>query len=180
MINLSGARARETRLRGAGVNSPGAPSDARRILLDGATGSGKSTAARLIAERLGLPAVLADDIGWLPGWTARDRDDQRAMIAEAAAGELWVIDSAYSSWWDVVLPRTELIIGLDYPRAVSLWRLLRRTAHRIRTGELACNGNRETLRRALGRRTRPPRRRCCSVARANSQPGSARSHPLVE
>jgi adenylate kinase family enzyme len=123
----------------------------RRILLHGVTGSGKSTAAARIAERLGLPLLLADEVGWLPGWVQRDEGEQRAMVAAATAQREWVLDSTYSKWRDAVSGRPELIIGLDYPRWFSLQRLIRRTARRIVTGELVCNGNRETLRKALAR-----------------------------
>jgi hypothetical protein len=57
--------------------------------------------------------------------------------------------SAYGHWRDVILPQTQLIVALDYQRQVSLARLLRRTARRIVTCELACNGNRESLRQAI-------------------------------
>lgn len=57
--------------------------------------------------------------------------------------------TAYGHWRDVVLPRTQLIVALDYPRLVSLARLLRRTAKRVVGRELVCNGNRESLRQAL-------------------------------
>jgi len=123
----------------------------RRIVLDGATGSGKSTAAARIARRLGVPLIDADEIGWLPGWVARDRDEQRALITDATAGDAWVVDSAYNSWSDLLLPRAELIVGLDYPRWLSLGRLLTRTARRLCSREPVCNGNRETLRRVLAR-----------------------------
>ncbi|MFC4243986.1 adenylate kinase [Gryllotalpicola reticulitermitis] len=121
----------------------------RRILLHGATGSGKSTAAVRIAAILGRPVTLADEIGWLPGWRERPVEEQRAMVQAAAAGDSWVFDSAYSKWRDLVMPSVDLIIGLDYSRWLSLTRLIVRTARRVITGEFICNGNRETLRKAL-------------------------------
>lgn len=124
---------------------------AQRIVVYGVTGSGKSTAALRIGDRLGLPVTLIDELTWLPGWVARPVEEQRDAVATVAAGERWVIDSLYGSMLGLVLPRAELIVGLDYPRALSLWRLVRRTARRAATGEPACNGNRETWRRALGR-----------------------------
>ena len=45
--------------------------------------------------------------------------------------------------------RAELIVALDYPRRVSLLRLIGRTARRVVTGEEVCNGSKESLRRAL-------------------------------
>ncbi|MEV6646279.1 adenylate kinase [Amycolatopsis sp. NPDC051371] len=117
-----------------------------RIVVYGVTGSGKSTLAARIAERTGLPYHSADDLTWLPGWVEVPDEEQRRRITEVCAGERWVLDAAYSRWSDVVLPRTQLIVGLDYPRWLSLGRLLRRTARRAATRERICNGNVESFR----------------------------------
>jgi adenylate kinase family enzyme len=134
---------------------PGADPDlarsARRILVYGVTGSGKSTAATRIAQALGLPCHLADELTWEPGWTPVDGGEQRRRFTAIAAGDAWVLDTAYSAWADVVLPRTDLVVGLDYPRWFSLQRLIRRTAGRIADREPICNGNVETVRAAVGR-----------------------------
>ena len=47
--------------------------------------------------------------------------------------------------------RADVVLALDYPRWLSLLRLLRRTARRLRSGERICNGNTETLRGVVGR-----------------------------
>lgn len=131
------------------VPAGGAP---RRILLYGVTGSGKTTLARAVRERTGIPWHSADDeIGWLPGWVERPVEEQRALAQAIASGDAWVLDTAYSRWRDLVMPRVELVVALDYPRWLSLGRLLRRTVHRVVRRELVCNGNRETLRLALSR-----------------------------
>lgn len=125
--------------------SPAAPS---RVLFYGVTGSGKSAAARAYAQATGLPEFSADDdIGWLPGWQQRTVEEQRDLAAVIAAQDRWVLDSAYGVWRDVVLPRAELVVGLDYPRWLSLARLVRRTLRRAVTREPVCNGNQETLAR---------------------------------
>ena len=112
------------------------------------TGSGKSSAARAYAQATGLPEFSADDdIGWLPGWQQRTVEEQRDLAAAIAAQDRWVLDSAYGVWRDVVLPRAELVVGLDYPRWLSLARLVRRTLRRAVTREPVCNGNQETLAR---------------------------------
>lgn len=126
------------------------PPSTRRILVYGVTGSGKSVAARRIAERLDLPCHLADELTWEPGWTPVDPDEQQRRFAAIAAQESWVLDTAYSGWLDVVLPRVQLIVGLDYPRWFSLLRLMRRTAARIHDKQRVCNGNVETVRATLG------------------------------
>ena len=122
----------------------------RRILIYGVTGSGKTTLARAIGAATGLPAHSMDDeVGWLPDWVERPVEDQRRLAAEVVAGDAWVLDTAYGHWRDLVLERTELVVALDYPRWVSLGRLLRRTVRRSLTGEEACNGNVETWRKAV-------------------------------
>lgn len=122
----------------------------RRILCYGVTGSGKTTLARRIGEIKGLPWHSVDDeIGWLPGWIERPRPEQRQLAEQITAAERWVLDTAYGHWRDVVAARAELIVALDYRRSVSLRRLLARTARRVVTREVACNGNRETLRLVL-------------------------------
>lgn len=125
---------------------------ARRVLVYGVTGSGKSTAAQRLAGRLGLPVHLADDeIGWLPGWVQRDVEDQRSIAAQIVARESWVLDTAYGAFLDVVLPRTQVIVALDYPRWLSLARLIRRTAYRWATRTPVCNGNVERLAQIVSR-----------------------------
>ena len=122
-----------------------------RVLVYGVTGSGKSTAALAIAERTGRSATLVDDLTWLPGWVPVEASVQREVIGEIVAGERWVLDSAYGAWLDLVLPRAQLVVGLDYPRWLSLGRLVRRTVSGALTGEPRCNGNVESWRNMVGR-----------------------------
>lgn len=124
---------------------------ARRILVYGVTGSGKSTAAQLISQVTGLPYHSVDDLTWEPNWVMVPPDEQRRRIAEICAREEWVLDSAYGKWRDIPLARADVIVALDYPRWLSLARLLRRTTARMIDKRPICNGNRETLRTALSR-----------------------------
>lgn len=129
---------------------------ARRVLIHGATGAGKSTAAYRIGDVLALPVHLADEeIGFLPAsqavWTNREPEDMRAIATQITADDRWVLDSSYGAFRDVVLARTDVVVGLDYPRWLSLGRLARRTAARIRDGRRICNGNHETLRQLFSR-----------------------------
>jgi adenylate kinase family enzyme len=122
-----------------------------KILVYGVTGSGKSTLAAQLGARLGLPYHPADDLTWEPGWVEVPAQEQRVRIAAVCEQPAWVLDSGYQKWIDIPMASVELIVGLDYPRWVSLGRLLRRTLRRSITGELICNGNRENLRGLLSK-----------------------------
>ena len=49
----------------------------------------------------------------------------------------------------LVLDRADLVVWLDPPLRTVLWRVLRRTVRRVRTGDELWSGNRETWRNAL-------------------------------
>jgi adenylate kinase family enzyme len=117
-----------------------------RILVYGVTGSGKTTLAALVAQRTGLPWHALDDLTWEPGWVAVPPEEQRRRVETVCAGERWILDTAYAQWMDVPLARVELIVGLDYPRWLSLGRLIRRSLVRAVDRRPICNGNRETFR----------------------------------
>ncbi|MDO5093357.1 MAG: adenylate kinase [Propionibacteriaceae bacterium] len=125
---------------------------ARRVLCYGVTGAGKSVAAVALGEALGVPVHLVDEeFGWLPGWRQPSPDEIRRQVAPVAAGQEWVFDSAYGVFRDLVEPQADVVVGLDYPRWVSLSRLLRRTVSRVRTKREVCNGNVETWRHVFSR-----------------------------
>jgi adenylate kinase family enzyme len=122
-----------------------------RLMIYGVTGSGKTTLARRVSEHTGLPWYPVDDMTWEPGWVGVPADEQRRRIAAVCANEQWIIDHGYSSWLDVVMARVELIVALDYPRWLSLGRLLRRTLLRNLDRRPICNGNTESFRQTFSR-----------------------------
>ena len=95
--------------------------------------------------------TLVDDLTWLPGWVPVEASVQRERIGGVVEGERWVLDSSYGDWLGFVLPRVQLVVGLDYPRWLSLGRLLRRTVSGAITKEPRCNGNVESWRHMLSR-----------------------------
>ncbi len=92
-----------------------------------------------------------DELTWEPDWTPVPAHEQRRRISLLCAQPRWILDTAYVEWLDVPLGRAELIVALEYPRWLSLVRLLRRTTLRILDRRAICNGNTETLRQAFSR-----------------------------
>lgn len=129
---------------------------ARRVLIYGVTGSGKTTLAEKLSSVTSLPWYSVDDMTWEPGWVEVANDEQRRRISEICARPEWILDTAYGRWREIPLSRAQLIVALDYPRWVSLQRLLRRTAARCWDRTPICNGNTESPQGRL--RTGRPRR----------------------
>jgi len=121
------------------------------MMIYGVTGSGKTTLARQISACTGLPWYPVDDMTWEPGWVTVPPEEQRRRIAAVCATDEWILDHGYSGWLDLVLARVEVIVALDYPRWLSLGRLIRRTLLRNLDHRPICNGNTESLRQTFSR-----------------------------
>jgi adenylate kinase family enzyme len=129
----------------------GLPGDARRVLIYGVTGSGKTTLAARLADATGIDWHSVDDLSWEPGWVAVPDDEQRRRIQHICSRPEWILDTAYGKWLDLPLGHAQLIVALDYPRWFSLQRLIRRTVTRTLSRRLICNGNRESWRGLFSR-----------------------------
>lgn len=119
----------------------------RRVLVVGASGSGKSTAARRIAGRLGVPHVELDALQHGPGWT--QRATFVADVEAATGGPAWVVDGNYSAVRALLWSRADTVVWLDLPRWLVESRVVRRTLVRLVLRTPLWNGNRERWRTVL-------------------------------
>ena len=111
-----------------------------RINVVGTTGSGKTTAAKLLAERLGLRRIELDDLFWKPDWGETPDDEFLPAVDEATRGDQWVLDGNYSRTRSIIWPRADTIIWLDYSFPRVFWQLLLRTIRRSVTREAMWDG----------------------------------------
>ena len=127
------------------------PAAVRKVsVISSASGSGKTTVARELARRLGVPFVELDALVHGPNWTETSDDELRRLLEPVLAGDGWVIDGGYwGKIGDLVLASADLVIWIDLPLHVWLPRLVRRTARRLGSREEIWNGNRETFRGAV-------------------------------
>jgi hypothetical protein len=101
-----------------------------RLLILGRTGSGKTTLGRELAAALEVPHVELDALYFGPDLSTVPLPVLRERTRVAIAGDDWVIDGNKSAVRDLVWPRADTVVWLDYPLAVSLWRLARRALWR--------------------------------------------------
>lgn len=99
-----------------------------KIAIIGYSGSGKSTTAAILSEKLNIPALHLDTIHFLPGWVERERQDELALLEEFMSGhESWIIDGNYSKLhYEKRMAQADKIIFLDFPRLVCLFRAFHR------------------------------------------------------
>jgi adenylate kinase family enzyme len=82
--------------------------------------------SRLIGEHLDLPVIFLDAHFWRPGWVEPEADDWQRRFAELAARSEWVMDGTFLSTIDAKLAAAELVVDVDLPRLLCLYRVLGR------------------------------------------------------
>ena len=123
----------------------------RRVaLISSASGNGKTTLGRALAEKLGVPFVELDALVHGPNWQETTDEDLRRLVEPVLRQEGWVIDGTYlRKLGPIVLDSADTVVWLDLPTRVWLPRLLRRTARRVSGRERMWNDNRESLKTAF-------------------------------
>jgi adenylate kinase family enzyme len=120
------------------------------VVVASASGCGKTTVGRTIAERLALPFVELDALHHGPAWTEASAEELKEKVQPIVDSDRWVVDGNYrGKLGDIVLERADLVVWLDLPVHVWLPRLVRRTVRRIVRRERLWAGNTESLRGAV-------------------------------
>jgi hypothetical protein len=146
-----------------------------RIVIIGRTGSGKTTLARELAAALGIPHVELDALYFGPDFSTVPLSVLRERTSAAIAGDLWVTDGNKSAVRDLVWPRADTIIWLDYPFVVSLWRLGKRALWR--TSELKAQAAQSGKRTGLPRQLLSAAKGVLTALRSHM--GQRREYPLM-
>lgn len=103
----------------------------QRIMVLGSGGAGKSTLARRLGEKLGLPVIHLDRLFWQPGWVEHDPETWPKKVSEVAAGERWVIDGNYTGTAPERFARADTVVFLDLPRWKCICSIILRSIHNL-------------------------------------------------
>ena len=98
----------------------------KRVAIIGCGGAGKSTLARKMGEKLGLPIHHLDRLYWCAGWKERVLNEWKLLHDNLCNEAEWILDGNYSSTMDVRLKACDTVIYLDFPRHLCLYRVLKR------------------------------------------------------
>ena len=97
-----------------------------RVIIIGCPGSGKTTLAKVLADKTGLPLVHLDKIYWQGDWQCIKGEDFDRILAEELKKPQWIIDGNYNRTIPQRLQHCDTVIYLDYPTIVSFGGALKR------------------------------------------------------
>jgi adenylate kinase family enzyme len=107
-----------------------------RIAVIGISASGKSTFARALGAKLGLPVRHGDELDWLPNWGVRPADDLKTMHARWLAEPRWIIEGWIDEDRAGRLDAADLVVDLDFSRWTCTWRIAQRQWASVRRAEM--------------------------------------------
>lgn len=106
--------------------------------------------ASRLARRLGCPHIELDALFWEANWKPVPDPVFRERVVKATAGDSWVADGNYTGKArDILWPRADTLVWLDYAFCVVMWRLAARTFSRAARREVLWGNNQEDLRTHL-------------------------------
>ncbi len=98
----------------------------KRVAVVGSGGAGKSTFARELGRRTGIPVIHLDCHHWNPGWIATPPEQWRAVQSDLLAADVWIVDGNYGATFDLRFARADTVIVLSLPRWRCVIRAIRR------------------------------------------------------
>jgi hypothetical protein len=101
-----------------------------RIHLIGIPSAGKTTLSEALGESLHIPQFALDALAFTDErWTPRPAVERDAMLAEILNEPSFITEGGFLGWTARVLEEVDVIIWLDPPLRVLVWRHVLRFAH---------------------------------------------------
>jgi adenylate kinase family enzyme len=98
----------------------------KRVLVLGNSGSGKSSFAEKLADKLGIPCIHLDSHYWKPNWIPTPEEEWPSIVRRLIDKDEWVMDGNYSSTLEERIQRADTAIYLRVARPVAFSRVIRR------------------------------------------------------
>ena len=91
-----------------------------RVIIIGCGGAGKSTLARSLGEKTGLPVIHLDKLFWKPGWVESSPEEIDQKIRDVLAQPRWILDGNFNRTLQQRIERCDTVIYLDFSRFACL------------------------------------------------------------
>ncbi len=92
----------------------------KKIIVIGSPGAGKSTFARKLRDKTGLPLYYLDMIWHKPDKTNISKEEFDQRLSEIIACENWIIDGNYQRTIEARVKACDTVFLLDYPLEICL------------------------------------------------------------
>ena len=91
-----------------------------KVMIIGCPGAGKSTFARELKDKTGLPLYHLDMIWHKPDRTNISKEEFDAKLAEIVRRDRWIIDGNYQRTLELRLKECDTVFLMDYPLDICL------------------------------------------------------------
>lgn len=98
-----------------------------KIAIFGNAGSGKTTLAFQLKDALNLPLYHLDQYYWLPNWERGSFEKFQEVHHELCKKEAWILEGSYHKLLPERIEHADIVIFLDMPRYLCLWRVFKRS-----------------------------------------------------
>ena len=92
----------------------------KKVMIIGCPGAGKSTFARRLRDKTGLPLYYLDMLWHRPDKTTVPRPEFDAALKEIIEGDEWIIDGNYGRTLEMRLEKCDKVFLFDLPTEVCL------------------------------------------------------------
>ncbi len=92
----------------------------KKVIIIGSPGAGKSTFARHLANKTGIPLFHLDMIWHKPDKTNISREEFDIALEDIMSGKSWIIDGNYNRTMQKRLQKCDTVFLLDYPTEICL------------------------------------------------------------
>lgn len=98
----------------------------KKFLVIGCCGAGKSTLAKKMQERTGLPLIHLDHEYYRPGWVKPKKAEWEEKVRQLCLKEAWIMDGNYTGSLEMRLGFADAVVFLDIGRVKCLLRAIGR------------------------------------------------------
>ena len=97
-----------------------------RIIIIGCPGSGKTTLSKKLSDKLRLPLVHLDQLGWRGKWEMTPKEEFDRLLFEELIKPQWIIEGNYNRTIPDRLLYCDTVIYLDFPALTCFFGVLKR------------------------------------------------------